>query len=85
MSFNARRRQQSLRAPEFTPFATATGHGWIRFGTPLSVQQKLMRHADIRTTMNVYGNVVTKQESEALAQISSLTLGKQHATARTIN
>jgi hypothetical protein len=29
--------------------------------------------------MNVYGDVVPKQESEALAQISSLTLGKQHA------
>jgi integrase len=59
---------------------------WLdSIGTQLSVQQKLMRHADIRTTMNVYGDVVTKQESEALAQISSFTLGKQHATARTIN
>ena len=27
-------------------------------GTPIAVQQKLMRHADIRTTMNVYGNRV---------------------------
>jgi integrase len=53
---------------------------WLdSIGTQLSVQQKLMRHADIRTTMNVYGDVVTKQESEALAQISSFTLGKQHA------
>ena len=25
-------------------------------GTPLGVQQKLMRHADIRTTMNIYGD-----------------------------
>jgi integrase len=24
-------------------------------GTPVGVQQKLMRHADIRTTMNIYG------------------------------
>jgi len=25
-------------------------------GTPVAVQQKLMRHADIRTTMNIYGD-----------------------------
>lgn len=28
-------------------------------GAPLSVQQKLMRHGDIRTTMNTYGDVIT--------------------------
>jgi integrase len=53
-------------------------------GTELAVQQKLMRHADIRTTMG-YGDVVTNQESDALAKITALTLGKldeQHATAR---
>lgn len=27
-------------------------------GTSLAVQQKLMRHSDIRTTMNIYGDVV---------------------------
>ena len=27
-------------------------------GTPIGVQQKLMRHADIRTTMNVYGDAI---------------------------
>jgi hypothetical protein len=26
--------------------------------TSIAVQQKLMRHADIRTTMNVYGDIV---------------------------
>lgn len=53
-------------------------------GTELAVQQKLMRHADIRTTMS-YGDVVTNEESDALAKITALTLGKltqQHATAR---
>src|SRR6202041_2032324 len=30
-------------------------------GTPIAVQQKLMRHADIRTTMNVYGDIVTDE------------------------
>ena len=29
--------------------------------TPIGVQQKLMRHADIRTTMNIYGDAVTEE------------------------
>jgi len=58
---------------------------WLdAIGTPIAVQQKLMRHTDIRTTLS-YGDVVTLQESEALAQISALTLGKQHAIARRSN
>jgi integrase len=34
-------------------------------GTKIAVQQKLMRHANIRTTMNVYGSVVTDEMSTA--------------------
>jgi hypothetical protein len=33
-----------------------------------------MRHADIRTTMNIYGDVVTNQESEAQRKIVGLAL-----------
>ena len=33
-----------------------------------------MRHTDIRTTMNVYGDVITNQECEALAKIARLGL-----------
>jgi hypothetical protein len=33
-----------------------------------------MRHADIRTTMNIYGDVVTNQESEAHSKIVGLAL-----------
>ena len=51
-------------------------------GTPLAVQQKLMRHTDIRTTMNVYGDVITNQESEALAKIARLALANSTQTAR---
>ena len=51
-------------------------------GTPLAVQQKLMRHTDIRTTMNVYGDVITDQESEALAKIARLALANSTQTAR---
>src|SRR6201997_592590 len=51
-------------------------------GTPLAVQQKLMRHTDIRTTMNVYGDVITNQESKALAKIAGLALANSRQTAR---
>jgi integrase len=31
----------------------------------MKVQQKLMRHADIRTTMNVYGKAMDERKREA--------------------
>jgi integrase len=43
---------------------------------PLSVQQKLMRHADIRTTMNVYGDVVTDEMSHAHSKVVEMALGR---------
>lgn len=43
-------------------------------GTSVAVQQKLMRHADIRTTMNIYGDVVTDEMSRANAKVVSLAL-----------
>jgi integrase len=43
-------------------------------GTPIAVQQKLMRHTDIRTTMNIYGDVVTNEMAEANAKVADLAL-----------
>jgi len=43
-------------------------------GTPVGVQQKLMRHADIRTTMNIYGDAVTPDMREAHGKIVGLAL-----------
>jgi len=43
-------------------------------GTPVGVQQRLMRHADIRTTMNVYGDAVTADMAEAHGKIVELAL-----------
>lgn len=49
-----------------------TYRSWLdREGTPVGVQQRLMRHADIRTTMNIYGDVFTddmKMASEKIAR-----------------
>ena len=41
-----------------------TYRSWLdAVGTPIAVQQKMMRHTDIRTTMNIYGDVVTDEMS----------------------
>jgi integrase len=50
-----------------------TYRSWLdAVGTPIAVQQKLMRHADIRTTMNTYGDVVTDEMSRAASKVAGL-------------
>jgi integrase len=43
-------------------------------GTAVGVQQQLMRHADIRTTMNIYGDVVTDEMAVASGKVTQLAL-----------
>jgi hypothetical protein len=43
-------------------------------GTPLGVQQRLMRHADIKTTMNTYGSAFEKTKSRANSRVAALIL-----------
>lgn len=50
-----------------------TYRSWLdAVGTKLSVQQKMMRHSDIRTTMNVYGDVVTDEMTNAAKKVSDI-------------
>ncbi|HTR64229.1 MAG TPA: site-specific integrase, partial [Terriglobales bacterium] len=52
-----------------------THRSWLdAVGAPISVQQKMMRHTDIRTTMNVYGDVVTDEMSKASLKVAELAL-----------
>jgi len=52
-----------------------TYRSWLdAVGTTIAVQQKLMRHADIRTTMNVYGTVVTDEMSTASGKVARLVV-----------
>ena len=52
-----------------------TYRSWLdAVGTPVAVQQKLMRHADIRTTMNIYGDVVTDEMAQAHSKVVGLAL-----------
>jgi integrase len=51
-----------------------TYRSWLdAVGTTIAVQQKLMRHTDIRTTMN-YGDVVTDEMAKANGKVSRLAL-----------
>ena len=52
-----------------------THRTWLdSVGTPVGVQQKLMRHADIRTTMNIYGDAATADMREAHEKVVRLAL-----------
>lgn len=52
-----------------------TYRSWLdAVGTPIAVQQRLMRHSDIRTTMNIYGTVVTDEMEIASSKIAGLAL-----------
>jgi integrase len=46
---------------------------WLdSIGTPVGVQQRLMRHADIRTTMNQYGNALSADMQKAQGKVIQL-------------
>jgi len=52
-----------------------TYRSWLdAVGTSVAVQQKLMRHSDIRTTMNIYGDVVTDEMALANDKVAELAL-----------
>ena len=53
-----------------------TYRSWLdAVGTSVAVQQKMMRHSDIRTTMNIYGDVVTDEMSMAGLKLAGLAFG----------
>ena len=59
-----------------------TFRSWLdSVGTPVGIQQRLMRHSDIRTTMNVYGDAASADMAEAHGKIVSLALSSTE-TAR---
>ena len=43
-------------------------------GAPIGVQQKLIRHAQISTTMNVYGNALMAAKREANSKVVRMAL-----------
>jgi integrase len=62
-----------------------TYRSWLdSVGIPIAVQQKMMRHTDIRTTMNIYGDIVTDEMSEAHEKVVGLALNGAQ-TERKVN
>jgi integrase len=52
-----------------------THRTWLdSFNTPVGVQKQLMRHADIRTTMNVYGDAATADMRQAHEKVVGMAL-----------
>jgi integrase len=43
-------------------------------GAPMKVQQELMRHADIRTTMNIYGAAMSESKRQANSKVVRMVL-----------
>jgi integrase len=59
-----------------------THRSWLDpVGTSVAVQQKMMRHADIRTTMNIYGDVVTDEMTTAGVKVFQLAFQGNRAQA----
>jgi integrase len=51
---------------------------WIdAIGTPIGVQQKLMRHSDIRLTMNIYGDAELPEMQKVNGKIAELAFSLQ--------
>jgi len=45
-------------------------------GAPVGVQQKLMRHSNVATTMNVYGNASLKAKQQANSKVVEMVIAK---------
>jgi integrase len=75
-------RQAALKAgvPRFGTHSLRHSYrSWLdAAGTPIAVQQKLMRHSDIRTTFNVYGDVVTDEMARANSKVARMALTRSN-------
>jgi integrase len=50
-----------------------THRSWLdAVGTPIAVQQKMMRHTSIKTTMDIYGDVITDEMTTAGRKVAGL-------------
>jgi integrase len=59
-----------------------TYRSWLdETGAPMKVQQELMRHASIQTTMNVYGQAMTSSKREANSKVVEMVLKPMKASA----
>jgi integrase len=50
-------------------------------GAPIGVQQKLMRHANVSTTMNVYGNASLRAKQQANSKVVQMVMRHEQPRA----
>ena len=82
-------RQELVRAANAAGIGHVSTHAmrhtfrsWLdAVGTPIAVQQKMMRHTDIRVTMNTYGDVVTDEQNTAGQKVAQLAFRPNGAQA----
>jgi integrase len=59
-----------------------TYRSWLdETGAPMKVQQELMRHASIQTTMNIYGQAMSSSKREANSKVVEMVLKPMAASA----
>ena len=69
-----------------------SGLGWHTFrhtyrslldetGAPVGVQQKLMRHSNVATTMNVYGNATLRAKQQANSKVVQMVMRQEQPQA----
>ncbi len=69
------------------------GLGWHTFrhtyralldetGAPIGVQQKLMRHSNVATTMNVYGNATIRAKQQANSKVVQMVMRQERPQLR---
>jgi integrase len=89
--FHASTIQQDYLRPAGRQIGLGDGLGWHTFrhsyralldatGAPVGVQQRLMRHANVATTMNVYGGAYMNEKREAHGKVVQMLLPKEKAT-----
>jgi integrase len=72
-----------------------TGLGWHTFrhtyrslldetGAPIGVQQKLMRHSNVATTMNVYGNSTLRAKQQANSKVVQMVMREEEPLAEAV-
>jgi len=80
--------QQRWIRPAAERMGLGPGIGWHTFrhtfrtlldetGAPIKVQQELMRHADIRTTLNVYGKAMDESKRKANSNVVQMVLARK--------
>jgi len=51
-----------------------TARSFDAAGAPVGVQQKLMRHAQVSTTMNIYGGALMESKRDANSKVVKMVL-----------